>query len=175
MVAQLDDGAGQPWRPLVVPRIPYGMIAGLRCPFCRGNCHGDGEEISCLMCGRQLRATTDAPRGGPQVLGGTGPIPIRKSNDVAEVKRAAMNRARDDGSTGLQARLLRAIPEEPGRIGAWALARPLRVSTSLVRDLMDELIDLGLVRAVEYQAGCVERRRPTRGYQRPRLEGSNES
>lgn len=170
MVAQLDDGAGLPWRPLVVRRIPYGVIAGLRCPYCKGNCQGDGEEISCMMCGRSLRATMDSPHGGPQALGGREPIPLRKSTEVADAKRVALNHGRDDGSTGLQARLLRAIPEEPGRIGAWALARPLRVPTGRVRDLVGELVTLGLVRTVEYQAGCVEKRRPALGYQRPRLE-----
>lgn len=171
MVAQLDDGAWLASGTLIVKRIPYGMIAGLRCPFCRGNCHGDGEEISCMMCGRPLRVTTDSPRGDPQALGGgRAPIPIRKSTEVFDDRRAALNRGRDDGSTGLQARLLRAIPEAPGRIGAWALARPLRVPTERVRELLDELIELGLVQSIEYQAGCVEKRRPATGYQRPRLE-----
>ena len=172
MAALPDDSYD--WGAPVPPPMPssHGVVGGIRCPFCKGNCWSDGESVRCMMCARALRLTK-GPQ--PQALGSAAPS--RRSCRVGdgEEQRVARSISRSQGETGLKARLLQSIPEEPSYTTAWALGRPIRTSTEEVRSLLRELIDLGLVREVRYQAGCVRpKNKPLAvGYQRPRVEVSS--
>lgn len=155
----------------VPPRLTHttanGVVRGIRCPFCEGNVYASDGELACMMCARTLLLM-------PSVTGsveiGTGwRAPVTRRVGDGEAQRTARGISEAQGSTGLAARILAAIPEAPEHVTAWALGRPIRIPTEEVRAVLLELIDLGLVVEVLYQAGCVEKR-TSRGYQRPRLE-----
>jgi hypothetical protein len=172
MVAHLEDAERDdaPWGsgpPSPLDRsepLTAGIVTGVRCGWCRGNLQLDLPEhpllppaLICMMCGRSPRRhlrLLREPQRSPAVRAGYG--------EAQRVQRAI---SREQGANGMAARILGQVPLSPAYITAWAIGRPMRISTEEVRDVLSRLVEAGLVEEFEYEAGVTRRR--SLGYRRP--------
>lgn len=138
-----------------------GVVTGLRCSRqCRGNIYLDLPEhpqhppmLVCMLCGRTPRHIRVAR---PQAVPRAG---------YGEAQRNQRAQSREQGSTGMAARILSEVPEAPSYTTAWAIGRPMRISTEEVRIVLSGLVERGLVEQFVYEAGVTKR--PSLGYRRP--------
>lgn len=137
-----------------------GIVVGLRCGrVCRGNVYLDLPEdpmqspvLVCMLCGRTPRNMRLA-RSSQTSRAGYG-----------EAQRYQRTISRTQGSTGIAARILAHVPLAPSYTTAWAIGRPMRISTEEVRIFLCGLVEQGLVEEFTYAAGVTGR--PAQGYRR---------
>lgn len=134
--------------------VPDGFaILWGRCPECGGNVCASFGEIRCLWCARSLH---------PEIVSATGRILQLSTQWVAprlsragrmESRRIHRSLAREQGTTGRAARILRHIPHPPDRIGISKIAKLLSISSPEAREAMDTLVAQGLVVCETYGDG----------------------
>jgi len=125
------------------------------CPACGGPAVHDEGDLRCLLCSRELLVAEISPTGRVLALGLARPkdaVLVRVAS--GQTRRTARAISRDDGSTGLAARVLRLVPTDANTyIVVEALSRALAVRRDLVRHALDGLESQGLVERFTFQGG----------------------
>jgi biotin operon repressor len=138
--------------PFLVPDHPF--LLHPPCPCCNGPVYHDTGDFRCLHCGRDMLILAISPTG--RVIGlaprqGGVPALTRIAPKQARETYRALSRA--DGTNGLQARVLRLLPQGESYAVVETLATTLSVRRSQVRVALEQLEAQGLVCRHVYAAG----------------------
>jgi hypothetical protein len=135
-----------PDRPFLLPRP---------CPACSGPALYDDGDLKCLWCARELIVEEVSPQGRVRALGLRHPATVALVRIApGQTRRTARALSRADGATGLQARVLRLVPQGPDAYTVVeAISRTLAIRRELVRSALDALESHGLVERFAFNAG----------------------
>lgn len=140
--------------PFLVPERQF--LLAVLCPACLGATYFDDGDFKCLLCARELLVGSISPDGRVQELElrhpreSTGPIRVASG----QTRRTARALSKDDGATGLQARVLRLVPYGPdGHTVVEQVSRTLSVRREQVRGALDRLETHGLVERFAFNSG----------------------